>query len=135
MALVEDGALLGSRQLDMGNSGLVHFDYGDDLQSMWAKAGADTLKETRTGVFPDDEGAKLAETEFRDGLSKLLADAESAQEDKQGEETDEELYMREYLAACSNQEADRSGKELTVTQVCHADWFDFRYANYLLSVQ
>ena len=27
------------------------------------------------------------------------------------------------------------GKELTVTQVCRTDWFDFRYANYPLSVQ
>ena len=43
--------------------------------------------------------------------------------------------MREYLAACTDQEADRSGQELTITQVCRTDWFDFTYANYLLSVQ
>ena len=43
--------------------------------------------------------------------------------------------MWEYLAACTDQEADRSGKELTVTQVCRTDWFDFRYANYLLSIR
>ena len=125
---------------DIRNSLMFHFEYGDDRQSMWAKAGADTLKETRTketrtGAFPDDEGAKLAETEFRDGLSQLRAEAEHGEKEEQGEETDEERYRREHLSACTDQEADRSGKELTVTQVCRTDWFDFRYANYPLSVQ
>ena len=113
---------------DIRNSLMFHFEYADDGQSMWAKAGADTLRETRTGAFPDEDSAKLAETETREGLSKLGADAESA-------ETDEERYRREYLAACTDQDADRSGEELTVTQVCRTDWFDFRYAHYLLSVQ
>ena len=120
---------------DIRNSLMFHFDYNDDRQSMWSKAGADTLKETITGAFPDDEGAKLAETESKEGISKLRADAERAETAEQGEETAEERYMREYLAACTDQDADRSGNELTITQVCRTDWFDFRFANYLLSIQ
>ena len=114
---------------------MFHFDYGDDMQSMWKKSGADTLEETRTVALPDDESAKQAETEFREGLAQVRADAERAEKDRQREETDEERYMREYLAACTDQEADRRGNELTVTQVCRTDWFDFRYANYLLSIR
>ncbi len=120
---------------DIRNSLMFHFDYGSDRLSKWAKSGGDKLKETRTGAFPDDDSAKLAETEFRAGLSQLRADVERAEKDKQGEETDEERYQRDYLSACTDQEADRSGKELTVTQVCRTDWFDFRFANYLLSVR
>ena len=119
---------------DIQNSLLFHFDYGD-AQSMWAKAGAGTVRETMIMSFADDESAKLEETEYRETLSQVQAEAERVKTEKQGEETDEERFIREYLAACSNQEVDRSGKELTRTQDCLIDWFDFRYANYLLALR
>ena len=120
---------------DIRNSLMFHFDYLDYTQSMWAKVGADTLKETRTRAFPDEDSAKLFGTASKEALSKRRADAENAEKDKQGEETDEERYWREYLAACTDLDDDRSGNELTVTQVCRTDWFDFRYADYLLNVK
>ena len=119
---------------DIRNSLMFHADYNDDRQSMWAKAGDETVKETIIGVFSDDDSAKLAETEANEELSQLRAEAERAETEEQGEETDEERYMREYLSACTDQEFDRSGNELTVTQVCRTDWFDFRFANYLLGL-
>ena len=119
---------------DIQDSLMFHVDYNDNRQSMWAKAGDETVKETRIGGFSDDDSAKLEETEAKEELSQLRAEAERAETEEQGEETDEERYMREYLSACTDQEIDRSGNELTVTQVCRTDWFDFRFANYLLGL-
>ncbi len=136
----QDGVLLDIGSINdvvsqIHNSLMIHFDYNYDTQSMWAKAGTGTVRQTHRGGFDDDDSAKLAETEFREGLSETRAAVERAGTEEQGEETDEERYGREYLSACTDQEADRSGNELAVTQVCRADWFDFRYANYLLSVR
>ncbi len=117
---------------DIQDSLMFHFDYNYDRKSMWAKAGDETVKETRIGSFSDDDTAKLEETEAKEELSQLRAEAERAETAEQGEETAEERSMREYLSACTDQEIDRSGNELTGTQVCRTDWFDFRYANYLL---
>ena len=113
---------------DIRNSLMVHFEYGQDTQSAWTKAGAGTVRLKIITGFPDDDSAKLAETEARENLSELRAEAERA-------ETEEQQAMAEDLSACPVLEADRSGRELTFTLVCRTDYFDFRFANYLLSVR
>ena len=106
---------------------MFHFS-GGKQKSTLAKAGAGSARQKETIGFPDDEAAKLAETERREELSQLL------QVVAEGAETDEERFRREYQSACTDQEIDRSGSELRSIQVCRVDFFDFTFANYLLAI-
>ena len=114
---------------------MFHLEYYDDKQTMWTKAGAGTVKEARILGYPDDDSAKEAEAGTTEGQALMIAEAERVAEKPQAETTAEERYMLEYLSACSDHQIKRNGKELALTQVCRVDWFDFRFANYLLSAR
>ncbi len=114
---------------------MFHLDYSNDIQSMWTREGSGTIKEVRILSYPDDDSAKEAEAETKEGQALMIAEAERVAEKPKAEATAEERYMLEYLSACGDHQIIRNGKELALTQVCRVDWFDFRYANYLLSAR
>lgn len=120
---------------DISNSLLFHFNYRNDMISIWSKAGEGKVRDTRIASFPDEETAKLEEAQAEERLSQLREAAENMPEAEQGEVSPEDQRMRDYFLSCTSREIDRNGREVTSSQVCSVDWFDFRYANYLLSVR
>ena len=120
---------------DISNSLLFHFDYRRDMISIWTKAGDRKVRDTRIASFPDEESAELEEAQAEERLSQLREAAESMPEVPQGEESPEDQRMREYFSACTARKIDRDGRTITSSQVCTVEWFDFRYANYLLNVR
>ena len=116
---------------DIRDSLVFALNYFEGLKSTWAKAGAGTVEQKDTEVYQDDESAKLEQAKFQEELSQVRAKAERG-------ETEEERQFAELLSACTL-EMDRSGKELTLTQACSADWTRISsfnlYSAHLFNVQ